>query len=80
MVAVSWDGKVSPCCLFYDYQMDFGNTLENDFDEIWNGKAYQNFRINLKRKRESINICNTCTLSDVSLHNIMHKITTLLLV
>ena len=47
-VAVSWDGKVSPCCLYYDYQIDLGSLDEKTFNEIWNGEAYKNFRIMLK--------------------------------
>jgi|GEM_PF-1436673 len=74
VVAVSWDGKVSPCCLFYDYQMNLGNVHEKSFNEIWNGKAYQNFRMKLKSRRADINICNTCPLNDVSLHNMMHVV------
>jgi len=72
--AVSWDGKVTPCCLFYDYQMNLGNVKRDPFSQVWNGKAYQNFRIKLKKKRCDINICNTCPLNDISLHNIMHTI------
>jgi len=74
VIAVSWDGKVSPCCLFYDYQMNLGNVKERSFEEIWNGKAYQRFRMKLKTHRQDINICNTCPLNDISLHNIMHRI------
>lgn len=73
-VAVSWDGRVSPCCLFYDYQMNLGRLKDKKFDEVWNGAGYQNFRMKLKRSRPDINICNTCSLNDVSLHNMMHSI------
>jgi radical SAM protein with 4Fe4S-binding SPASM domain len=75
VVAVSWDGKASPCCLFYDYQMNLGNVAEKPFQEVWNGRAYQRFRMKLKTHRCDIKICNTCPLNDISLHNIMHKIT-----
>lgn len=74
VVAVSWDGQVNPCCLFYDYQMHFGTLREKSFEEIWNGKSYQHFRIQLKRAREKLPICNTCPLNDISIHNIMSKI------
>ena len=76
-VAVSWDGKVSPCCLFYDYQMELGDLSTTPFEEIWNGRTYQSFRMNLKRQRRKIDICNTCLLNDISLNNIMHKISRL---
>src|SRR3990167_5636562 len=74
VVAVSWDGRVNPCCLYYDYQMKLGNLQEKSFEEVWNGKGYQTFRVKLKTNRCDLNICNTCPLNDVSLHNIMHKI------
>lgn len=74
VVAVSWDGKVSPCCLFYDYQMNLGNVNEKPFAEIWNGRGYQNFRMKLKTHRCDLNICNTCPLNDISLHNVMCQI------
>lgn len=74
VVAVSWDGKVAPCCLFYDYQMNLGNLNEMSFEEAWNGRSYQRFRMKLKTNRKDLNICNTCSLNDISLHNIMAKI------
>ncbi len=74
VVAISWDGKANPCCLFYDYQMNMGNLNEKPFAEIWNGRAYQNFRMKLKTHRCHLNICNTCPLNDISLHNMMHRL------
>lgn len=74
VVAVAWDGKVSPCCLFYDYQMSLGHVTEKSFSEIWNGKGYQRFRMKLKTHRRDISICNTCPLNDISLHNMMHRL------
>ncbi len=73
VVAVAWNGDVSPCCLYYDYQMNLGDMKKESFKEIWNGKAYSQFRMNIKKNREKINICNTCPLNDISLHNMMHK-------
>ena len=47
---------------------------EKPFEEIWNGKSYQRFRMKLKTNRPDINICNTCPLNDVSIHNIMSRV------
>lgn len=74
VTAVSWDGKITPCCLFYDYQMDIGNVQDGPFETRWNGEAYQEFRTKIKDHRMQMPICNTCPLNDVSLHNIMHRI------
>jgi hypothetical protein len=54
--------------------MNLGSFKDKSFDEIWNGKAYQNFRIKLKHHRPDIKICNTCLLNDISLHNMMSSI------
>lgn len=41
-------GNVSTCC--YNVHHYMGNILEaENFDEIWNGKTYQNFRMNMKK-------------------------------
>jgi len=77
-VAVSWNGEMTPCCLYYDYQMDLGNVFQQPFEQIWNGEAYQRFRIDLKTRRNEFKICNTCPLNDVSLHNLMAKISQVL--
>lgn len=42
-VKVTPDGKVYPCCRGPD-ELEMGNVLEQPFDEIWNGPAYQEFR------------------------------------
>lgn len=40
-------GNVSTCC--YNVHHYMGNILEvENFDEIWNGMTYQNFRMNMK--------------------------------
>ncbi|MEW5894767.1 MAG: radical SAM protein [Candidatus Omnitrophota bacterium] len=74
VVAVSCDGKISPCCLFYDYQMDVGDLNRCSFDEIWNGRQYKKFRKELRFRRNAMRICGTCPLNDISLHNMMHQI------
>lgn len=44
---IDLEGKVSTCC--YNVHHYMGNILEvENFDEIWNGMTYQNFRMNMK--------------------------------
>ena len=74
VTAVSWDGKITPCCLFYDYQMDLGNASRGHFNESWNGPGYQDFRRNIENRRQELPICQTCPLSDVSMHNILYQL------
>lgn len=72
-VAVSWDGMISPCCLYYDYQIGLGNLADGPFEDVWNGCGFQRLRERLAADRPSIHICDTCPLSDVSLHEIMAR-------
>lgn len=39
-VTINSDGSVSPCCAVYNKAHDFGNILEEGFDNIWNNKKY----------------------------------------
>lgn len=73
VVAVSWDGKVSPCCLYYNYQNNLGDLNSENFNKVWNGQKYQKFRVNLNEKRQQIDICKTCEVNDASLHGMMSK-------
>jgi len=73
VTAVSWDGQITPCCLFYDYQMEIGNLAQGHFEEFWNGPVYQRFRREIEAHRTRLPICGTCPLSDVSLHNLMAR-------
>ena len=58
-VYVTWEGDVVPCCYFYDNQLCFGNIFKEDFEKIWNNKAYQNFRKSMAQSRR-FKICQTC--------------------
>jgi radical SAM protein with 4Fe4S-binding SPASM domain len=73
-LAVSWDGRVSPCCLYYDYQIDLGRLEDKNVDEVWNGPAFQKFRLDLYSRRSQISICQTCPLCDISIHELLVKI------
>lgn len=46
---ITWDGYVTPCCARpYPKEFNFGNVFKTHFREIWNGKAYRQFRRSLK--------------------------------
>lgn len=67
-VAVGSDGSVMPCCNIYDSRHSFGNMLESDFENIWNGSQYQAAR---RIVRDAIrflpceeNICAKCTIAN----------------
>jgi radical SAM protein with 4Fe4S-binding SPASM domain len=57
---VTWDGKVVPCCFDKDAHFVLGDLNKNSFKEIWNGKAYNEFRSSLIRSRSEIEICKNC--------------------
>jgi len=69
------NGDVSPCCRGVNKPM--GNLFEQSFEEIWNSKAYQEFRYNAKNFNKNhpyfhpISCDSTC---DNLMHNLdMHK-------
>jgi radical SAM protein with 4Fe4S-binding SPASM domain len=57
----TWDGLVVPCCFDKDAKYQLGDVKNTAFREIWQGKAYQNFRKMLLRGRANIDICKNCT-------------------
>ncbi len=58
---ITWDGKVVPCCFDKDAQHEFGNLEKQNFQEIWQNSAYQNFRNQILKARSQIEICRNCT-------------------
>ena len=57
----TWDGNIVPCCFDKDAQHSMGNIHQNSFQEIWQGKSYQQFRTALLKSRKEIDICQNCT-------------------
>jgi len=43
-IAISWDGKVTGCCLDYIFKMDLGDVKNQSIKEIWKGSKFQNLR------------------------------------
>jgi len=58
---ITWDGLVVPCCFDKDGSHRMGDLKINSFDEIWRGKAYDDFRRKLFTARSEIDICKNCT-------------------
>jgi len=58
---ITWDGKVVPCCFDKDAQHSLGTLKKDNFQHIWFGKAYHNFRKAILKSRAEIDICTNCT-------------------
>ncbi len=58
---ITWDGRVVPCCFDKDAQHQLGAMQENSFKEIWQGQHYDNFRTQILKGRDKIDICTNCT-------------------
>jgi radical SAM protein with 4Fe4S-binding SPASM domain len=59
MAYVNATGWINPCCFsFGDKSAYFGNVLQEDFTKIWNNKAYQEFRRDLKTGMPGV--CKEC--------------------
>ena len=58
---ITWDGLVVPCCFDKDAQHQLGDLKRSSFTELWQGKAYQQFRAQLLQGRDQIDICTNCT-------------------
>ncbi len=58
---ITWDGLVVPCCFDKDATHRLGNLKKQSFVELWEGESYQNFRTQLLKGRDQIDICKNCT-------------------
>ncbi len=58
---ITWDGKVVPCCFDKDAKHQLGDLRKQNFREIWQSAAYQNFRNQILEARSEIEICRNCT-------------------
>lgn len=58
---ITWDGMVVPCCFDKDAVHRLGDLKQLSFKEIWQGELYQNFRSQLLKGRDQIDICVNCT-------------------
>ena len=58
---ITWDGRVLPCCFDKDAQYEMGSLQDKSFAEIWRSAAYRDFRGQLLRSRQEIDICRNCS-------------------
>ncbi len=58
---ITWDGIVVPCCFDKDATHRLGDLRQQSFLDIWKGQAYQQFRKELLKGRDQIDICKNCT-------------------
>ncbi|MEM7102037.1 MAG: radical SAM protein [Bacteroidota bacterium] len=58
---ITWDGKVVPCCFDKDAQHRLGDLRQTNFRTLWQSDAYNQFRRQLLKGRDQIDICTNCT-------------------
>ncbi len=58
---ITWDGNVVPCCFDKDAKYAAGNMNKQNFNQIWRGHFFQDFRRNILHDRKSIDICTNCS-------------------
>ncbi len=58
---ITWDGKVIPCCFDKDGDFRLGERANQDFKSIWFGEKYLDFRKQIFKGRENIEICKNCS-------------------
>ena len=59
--AVTWDGKVVPCCFDKDAKHILGDLQKDSFQTIWHNQNYWNFRRQITKGRKEIDICSNCS-------------------
>jgi len=65
---VTVSGDVVPCCFDKDAKYKMGNLNDRSFKEIWNSKAYKNYRSQILENRKAIDICTNCTEGLFNVH------------
>ncbi len=58
---ITFDGLVVPCCFDKDATHRLGNLKTQTFKEVWNNDNYKQFRYNLIKSRQNIDICSNCS-------------------
>lgn len=58
---ITWDGLVVPCCFDKDASHRLGDLKKESFRQIWQSKAYKQFRSGLLQSRSQIDICANCS-------------------
>lgn len=58
---ITWDGLVVPCCFDKDAQHQLGDLKKESFADLWHSEPYEQFRSQLLKGRDQIDICTNCT-------------------
>ncbi len=58
---ITWDGLVVPCCFDKDAEYRLGDLKNQTFTQLWHGDKYRNFRGQLLKGRDQIEMCRNCT-------------------
>ncbi len=58
---ITWDGQVVPCCFDKDARHRLGDLKKHSLRAVWQGEAYYQFRRQLLKGRDQIDICANCT-------------------
>lgn len=58
---ITWDERVIPCCFDKDGKYTMGYLKTFSFQNIWNGPLYRDFRRQLWKGRQEIEICKNCS-------------------
>ena len=58
---ITWNGMVVPCCFDKDAKYQLGDLKKDSFKEIWHNQNYQQFRGQILKGRDQIDICKNCT-------------------
>ncbi len=62
---ISWDGRVSLCCMDYDTEVVFGDLSKTSIWEVWNSEEMADYRRMHKNLEYSkMPICNKCLLPE----------------
>ncbi len=61
-ISISWEGKVTICCLDYEYREEIGNVNNKPILELWNSEKMQYYRELLSSgNKNKIEVCKKCT-------------------
>lgn len=64
-MTVNPGGEVSPCCVVYHAQHDFGSLLDSDLEQVWNNHHYTASRALFSKKAHAARggtVCEACPL------------------
>jgi radical SAM protein with 4Fe4S-binding SPASM domain len=57
---INWNGEAAVCCFDKDIDFKIGNVNEKSVLQVWQSKAYQNFRSKILKNRAAIAMCRNC--------------------